>query len=122
MSVVTQYKKLTFNRQLKIENRTISEQEKTFIIAEAGVNHNGNMRLAKEMIDVASESGADAVKFQTFKADKLILKNIEKAPYQKVTTNRCESQYDMLKRLEVTKEQTKDLIDYCQKKNIIFNL
>lgn len=117
---MTQYKKLTFNRQLKIENRTISEQEKTFIIAEAGVNHNGNMRLAKEMIDVASESGADAVKFQTFKADKLILKNIEKAPYQKVTTNRCESQYDMLKRLEVTKEQTKDLIDYCQKKNIIF--
>ena len=82
-----QSKRLTFNSQFQIGNTTISEQEKTFIIAEAGVNHNGNMSLAKEMIDVASESGADAVKFQTFKAEKLILKNIEKDPYQKDTTN-----------------------------------
>lgn len=117
---MTQSRKWIFNSQLQIENRVISEQEKTFIIAEAGVNHNGDMNLAKEMIDAASESGADAIKFQTFKAEKLILKNIEKAPYQKVTTNSNESQYDMLKRLEVTKEQTKELIDYCQKKNIIF--
>ncbi len=115
-----QSKRLTFNSQFQIGNTTISEQEKTFIIAEAGVNHNGNMSLAKEMIDVASESGADAVKFQTFKAEKLILKNIEKAPYQKVTTNSNETQYDMLKRLEVTKEQTKELMEYCRKKNIIF--
>lgn len=115
-----QNKRLTFNSQIQIGNRTISEQEKTFIIAEAGVNHNGDMSLAKKMIDVASESGVDAVKFQTFKAEKLILKNIEKAPYQKVTTNSNEAQYDMLKRLEVTKEQTKELMDYCQKKNIIF--
>jgi N-acetylneuraminate synthase len=117
---VKQSKRLTFNSQFQIGNTTISEQEKTFIIAEAGVNHNGNMSLAKEMIDVASESGADAVKFQTFKAEKLILKNIEKAPYQKVTTNSNETQYDMLKRLEVTKEQTKELMEYCRKKNIIF--
>lgn len=112
--------RLAFSNQIKIENRTISEYEKTFIIAEAGVNHNGDMNLAKEMIDAASDSGADAVKFQAFKAEKLILKNIEKAPYQKITTNRSESQYDMLKRLEVTKEQTKELMEYCQKKNIIF--
>lgn len=117
---MTQSRKRIFNSQFQIENRIISEQEKTFIIAEAGVNHNGDMSLAKEMIDVASESGADAIKFQTFKAEKLILKNIEKAPYQKVTTNSNESQYDMLKRLEVTKEQTRELMDYCRKKNIIF--
>lgn len=111
---------MMFSSQFAIGNRTISEQDKTFIIAEAGVNHNGDMKLAREMIDAASESGADAVKFQTFKAEKLILKNIEKAPYQKITTSSSESQYDMLKRLEVSKEQTKELKEYCQKKNIIF--
>lgn len=118
--IVTQNIRQTFNRQFQIGNRTISEQERVFIIAEAGVNHNGNMEIAREMIDVASEAGADAVKFQTFKAEHLILQNIEKAPYQKVTTNSGESQYDMLKRLEVTKEQTKELMDYCRRKNIIF--
>lgn len=112
--------RFVFSNQFKIGNRIISEKDKTFIIAEAGVNHNGDINLAKEMIDVASDSGADAVKFQTFKAEELILKNIEKAPYQKITTNRSESQYDMLKRLEVTKEQTKELMEYCRKKNIIF--
>lgn len=120
MFVMIQDKRQVFNKQFQIGNRTISEQEKTFIIAEAGVNHNGDMNLAKEMIDVAIESNVDAVKFQTFKAEKLILKDIEKAPYQKVTTNSGESQYDMLKRLEVTKEQTKELMDYCEKRNIIF--
>lgn len=115
-----QGKRQTFSRQISIGNRIISEQEKVFIIAEAGVNHNGDMELARKMIDVASEAGADAVKFQTFKAEHLILKNMEKAPYQKVTTNSSESQYDMLKRLEVTKEQTKELMEYCRKKNIIF--
>jgi len=113
-------KVMKFNKSIMIGNKQISDESQTFIVAEAGVNHNGNMRLAKEMIDAASESGADAVKFQTFKAEKLILKNIEKAPYQKVTTNSDETQYDMLKRLEVTKEQTKELMDYCRKKNIIF--
>lgn len=109
-----------FNQSIKIGNRVISDLDRAFIIAEAGVNHNGDMNLAKQMIDVAAEAGVDAVKFQTFKADQLILKNIEKAPYQKVTTNNKESQYDMLKRLEVTKEQTKELMDYCKAKNIIF--
>lgn len=115
-----QSKSMTFSRKVSIGNRTISEQEKVFIIAEAGVNHNGNMGIAREMIDVAAESGADAVKFQTFKAEHLILKNIEKAPYQKVTTSSGESQYDMLKRLEVTREQTQELMEYCRKKNIMF--
>lgn len=111
---------MIFNDNIYIENRSISFSSNTFIIAEAGVNHNGEMQIAKEMIDVAVEAGADAVKFQTFKAEHLILKEIEKAPYQKITTNQSEPQYDMLKRLEVTKEQTLELMDYCRKKNIIF--
>lgn len=111
---------MNFNKFVQISERIIGQNEKAFIIAEAGVNHNGDMKLAKRMIDVAVEAGVDAVKFQTFKAEKLILKNIDKAPYQKVTTNRNETQYDMLKRLEVTKEQTVELIEYCKGKNIIF--
>lgn len=111
---------MQFNQIIKIDNKIISNSEKIFIIAEAGVNHNGDMNIAKEMIDIAVEAGVDAVKFQTFKAEELILKNIEKAPYQKVTTNHEESQYDMLKRLELTKEQTIDLMNYCRQKNIIF--
>jgi len=64
---LAQRRRITFHNQIQIENRTISKQAKTFIIAEAGVNHNGDMKLTKEMIDAASELGADAVKFQTFK-------------------------------------------------------
>lgn len=109
-----------FNKEICIVNKYITTASPTFIIAEAGVNHNGDMKLAKEMIDVAAEVGANAVKFQMFKADKLILRNIDKAPYQKVTTNSNETQYDMLKRLEVTKEQTIDLMEHCKQKNIIF--
>lgn len=111
---------MKFNLRIQISNRYIAEDERTFIIAEAGVNHNGDMNLAMQMVDAAVNAGADAVKFQTFKADKLILKDIEKAPYQKVTTDCGETQYDMLKRLEVSKEQTAELMDYCKKKNIIF--
>lgn len=111
---------MKFNLRIPIYNKYIAENEQTFIIAEAGVNHNGDMNLAKEMIDVAVEAGADAVKFQMFKAEHLILKEIEKAPYQKLTTSSAETQYDMLKRLEVSKAQTAELMDYCKKKNIIF--
>ena len=111
---------MNFNKSIVIENKIINMQSPTFIIAEAGVNHNGDMNLAKELIDAAVEAGADAVKFQAFKADELILKKIEKAPYQKITTDKNETQYDMLKRLEVTKEQTIKLKDYCKRKNIIF--
>lgn len=111
---------MKFNLRIPINQKYIAENERTFIIAEAGVNHNGNMNLARKMIDAAAESGVDAIKFQTFKTDELILKNIEKAPYQKVTTNSGETQYDMLKRLEVTKGQTAELMDYCEKKNILF--
>ncbi len=91
-----------------------------FIIAEAGVNHNGSVDLAKKLIDVASISGADAVKFQTFKAENLVAKNTQKADYQKQTTDASESQFDMIKKLELDVEAHKELIAYCQKKDIIF--
>ena len=91
-----------------------------FIIAEAGVNHNGSVDLAKQLIDVASDSGANAVKFQTFKAENLVVNNTRKAEYQKQATNASESQFNMLKRLELDVETHKELIAYCQEKNIIF--
>ena len=91
-----------------------------FIIAEAGVNHNGSVDLAKQLIDVAANSGANAVKFQTFKAENLVAKNTQKAEYQKQTTNASESQFDMLKKLELDMETHKELIAYCQEKDIMF--
>jgi len=91
-----------------------------FIIAEAGVNHNGSIDLAYKLIDVAVESGADAVKFQTFKAENVASKNATKAEYQKKTTGVSESQFDMLKKLELDLEAHKALITYCKEKDIIF--
>ena len=91
-----------------------------FIIAEAGVNHNGSVDLAKQLIDVAANSGANAVKFQSFKAENLVAKNTQKAEYQKQTTNASESQFDMLKKLELDMETHKELIAYCQEKDIMF--
>ena len=93
---------------------------RVFIIAEAGVNHNGSIELAKKLIDVASDSGVDAVKFQSFKADNLATKNTQKAIYQKKTTIPKESQFDMLKKLELSIEMHKELISYCSNKKIIF--
>lgn len=92
----------------------------TFIIAEAGVNHNGSIDLAYKLIDLASEAGASAIKFQTFKAKNLILKNASKADYQIQAENPNESQYDMLKKLELDDDDHIKLINYCNKKGIIF--
>ena len=91
-----------------------------FIIAEAGVNHNGSIQLAYKLIDAASAAGADSVKFQTFKAENLVSKNAQKAAYQKQATNQLESQLSMLKKLELDSNAHKKLINYCKKKNIIF--
>ncbi len=93
---------------------------KTFIIAEAGVNHNGSLELAKRLIDVAVEAGADAVKFQTFKAEKVVSRYAQKAEYQKQTTDASESQLDMIRRLELDEAAHKELFAYCRSKNIIF--
>ena len=111
---------MNFNKKIRIENKDISEVSPTFVIAEAGVNHGGNMKIAKKLIDLASISGADAVKFQTFKSEHLILKSVMKAPYQQKTTKSSESQIDMLKKLEVTREQNLELKNYCKEKDIIF--
>jgi N,N'-diacetyllegionaminate synthase len=94
--------------------------KKTFIIAEAGVNHNGSLEIAKKLIDVAAEAGADAVKFQTFKAEKAISMYAQKAEYQKVTTGRQESQLEMVKRLELDEGAHKQLIAHCQEMGIQF--
>ena len=112
--------KMNFNRSIKISNKEISDTSPVFIITEAGVNHNGNMKLAKQLIDIAAEANADAVKFQTFKTGNIILEHVEKAPYQKKTTGQSESQYEMLKKLEVTKSQNEELMKYCQEKGILF--
>jgi N,N'-diacetyllegionaminate synthase len=93
---------------------------KTFIIAEAGVNHNGSIKLAKKLVDIAVEAKADAVKFQTFKTENVVLKNTQKAEYQKETTNSSESQFDMIKRLEIDIDTHKELIEYCKSKDIMF--
>ncbi len=93
---------------------------RVFIIAEAGVNHNGDLSLAKKLIDVAVDAGANAVKFQTFKTEKLLSKNTQKADYQKQTTDANESQFDMIKKLELNLEAHIELISYCKNKNIMF--
>lgn len=93
---------------------------KVFIIAEAGVNHNGSLELAKRLIDVAADAGADSVKFQTFKADKLVSKSAQKAAYQKQTTSKNESQYEMIKKLELDEAAHRELIRYCDEKKIMF--
>ena len=111
---------MNFNAEIKVGNKLINRSANTFIIAEAGVNHGGDMKIAKELIDLASDSGADAVKFQTFKAEHLILSDVDKAPYQKLTTDKSESQMEMLKKLEVSKSQNIELSSYCKSKNIVF--
>jgi len=91
-----------------------------FIIAEAGVNHNGDIKLAKKLIDVAVDAGVDAVKFQTWKTELLVTKEANQAEYQTENTGKSESQFDMLKRLELSYDEFRELKSYCDKKNIIF--
>ena len=93
---------------------------RTLIIAEAGVNHNGDMALARKLIDVAAEAGADLVKFQTFSADRQVTRTAAKADYQTRTTDGNESQHEMLRRLELSVEMHKELIAHCAKRNIGF--
>ena len=93
---------------------------KTFIIAEAGVNHNGDVRLAKQLIDVASDAGVDAVKFQTWKTELLVSENAKMADYQVENTQREETQFAMLKRLELSYEEFSILKSYCDDKGIAF--
>lgn len=94
--------------------------KKTYIIAEAGVNHNGDIHLAKQLVDIAVNAGADAVKFQTFKAKNIVSQFAQKADYQKETTNKEESQLQMIQKLELDINAHKELMNYCSKKGISF--
>jgi N,N'-diacetyllegionaminate synthase len=93
---------------------------KTLIIAEAGVNHNGDINMAKRLIDIAANSGADLIKFQTFSADRLVTHGAAKADYQILATDNTESQHDMLRKLELTESMHNELIAHCASQNIGF--
>ena len=98
----------------------MGEHAPCFIIAEAGVNHNGDVNLAKKLIHIAKDACADAVKFQIFKAEDVVTKTAEKAEYQKKNTRAEESQFAMIKKLELSETDFKELSDYAYKEEIIF--
>jgi N-acetylneuraminate synthase/N,N'-diacetyllegionaminate synthase len=106
----------------KIKNKIIKNFNNPFIIAEAGVNHNGNIKIAKKLIDVASKAGADAIKFQTFKTDNIVTKKSPKSSYHKITggSDKDQSWYKLLKSQELNFKQHQELVNYCLKKKIIF--
>lgn len=112
--------KMNPSRTITISGKEISRNSPCFIIAEAGVNHNGSLSLAKKLIDAAKYAGVDAVKFQTYKTEDIVNKSAEQAEYQKRNTGKVESQFDMLKRLELSYDNFRELKKYCDKKNIIF--
>lgn len=107
-------------KKVRLGDRLVGDGESCFIIAEAGVNHNGDVNLAKKLIDAAREAKADAVKFQSFKAENVVIRKAPKAKYQKQTTGSAESQYEMIKKLELKEQDFKDLFDYAHRKGIIF--
>ncbi len=107
-------------KKIKIGNKQIGKGEPCFVIAEAGVNHNGDIELAKKLIDIAKNARADAVKFQTFKAEDVVTKKAKKAKYQEKNIAKRETQQEMLKKLELDYEDFKILKKYCDDKKIIF--
>ncbi|MBN2421613.1 N-acetylneuraminate synthase family protein [Candidatus Woesearchaeota archaeon] len=106
--------------KIKIGNKIIGQNHPCFIIAEAGVNHNGDIKIAKELVDKALEIGVDSIKFQLFKAELLVTEKTEQVEYSKKNTGSDESYLELLKRIELTEEQHKIMKEYCDKKGIIF--
>ena len=107
-------------QRIKIGNRSIGQGLPCFIIAEAGVNHNKSLKLAKRLIDAARLCGADAVKFQTFAAEDLVTRSSGMASYQKKNLGVSESQFEMLKKLELNYDDFIELKRYCDRKKVIF--
>lgn len=105
---------------IEVSGRLIGDDNPCFLIAEAGVNHNGELGLAYKLIDAAVKVGADAVKFQTFNAENMVTAGAKKADYQLQTTSSAESQLDMLKKLELPSNGYSKLSEYCKTKRIIF--
>lgn len=105
---------------IEINRKKIGQEQSCFIILDAGVNHNGSMELAKKLVDAAKKAGVDAVKFQTFKSEKIVTPDAEQAEYQTKNIGKKESQYEMLKRLELTYKDFEELKKYCDKKGIMF--
>tara|TARA_Y100000816_G_C26107026_1_gene588622 strand:+ start:3184 stop:4242 length:1059 start_codon:yes stop_codon:yes gene_type:complete len=108
--------------EIKIRDKFIGGNHPLFFIAEAGVNHNGSIDMGKQLIDIAVEAGADAVKFQTFKTENIIIKKAPKSTYHIETTgdDNDQSWFDLLKTQEISKNMHVELIDYCNNKGIIF--
>ncbi|MEI7848420.1 MAG: N-acetylneuraminate synthase [Chloroflexota bacterium] len=107
-------------KEFEISGRILGSGHPCFVIAEAGVNHNGNLEMAHQLVDVAVNSGADAIKFQTFNAERLVGADAPKAAYQLKTTNISETQLEMLQRLELPVAAHRELIAHCKEKNVIF--
>lgn len=111
---------MEFRQRIVLGGREISRTSPVFIIAEAGVNHNGDLDRALRMIDEAAGAGVDAVKFQSFHCDDLLLPNIDKAPYQKQAGGEPQSQFEMLSKLRLSLEQHEVLKDRCRQRNVLY--
>jgi N,N'-diacetyllegionaminate synthase len=107
-------------QEIDINGRKIGPNHPCFIIAEAGVNHNGDIEYAKKLVDLAQEGGADAVKFQTFRSEKVVSRSALKASYQKETTDPSETQLQMIRRLELSVDDFRIIKDVCDNKGILF--
>ena len=105
---------------IRIGAREIGAGQPCFVIAEAGVNHNGSLEMARRLVDAAVQAGADAVKFQTFRSEKVVSPFAPKANYQVETTGAAESQLEMVKKLELPPEAFRDLRDHCRRQGILF--
>lgn len=111
---------MSYKKSIKIGRKTISTGSPVFVIAEAGVNHNGRLDLALKLVDAAAEAGADAVKFQTFKAEQVVTAQGEMAEYQKRNIGKTESQIEMIRKLEMGDDWYPPLIKRCKERKIIF--
>src|SRR6185436_16528245 len=108
------------SERFRIADCTVGPGEPCFVIAEAGVNHNGRVDIARAMVDAAAAAGADAIKFQTFDADRLASKTARKAEYQREATGEAGSQHGMLQALQLSEPAHRDLQAYCSQKGILF--